>query len=541
MNLVQKPGSVTGMRWVQTISAGLFATFMAWPPAAARITAGQEQTSVEYRNAPAGVAYMGDETCRECHEPQYNDFKKTGMGRSLSIPGPGNWPEFTKSVTLLNKKLGRRYTVSVTGGKMYHTESGMGADGKQEYAEKHEVAFTVGSGDLGRSYLVAKGDALFVSPISYYTGSRGWDLSPGYESGQFLSFTRPVWNLCASCHAGLSRPVLGTRNRYQVPAFRFLSVGCERCHGPGELHVRERRENAPLGGAVDFSIVTLSHPEQLEMSRCSIQSNRRLGCITCHDPHVQLRGVEAAAHFRGKCLSCHTLESCSFSVKRRQSTMPPDNCIQCHMPKRAVSNLGHSALTDHRILRIPSQSPLMADAARESPDDLIYDTKPSPKPDAAPDLRTLALAYFEVSQLYPAFRRKGFALLEQAARELPDDAEVQAAYGMVLMLARPRALSEASQALQKAIDAGSRSVEVRTRLAKLRLRDGKLASAIQLYNEAIETDPYYTPAYLGLAYLYAVAEDRQEAIETLQRILKYDPGNETARTAMTDAKVDAKE
>src|SRR5207244_13262733 len=94
-------------------------------------------------------------------------------------------------------------------------------------------------------------------------------------------------------------------------------------------------------------------------------------------------------------------------------------------------NLGHSALTDHRILRIPSQSPLMADAARESPDDLIYHTKPSPKPDAAPDLRTLALAYFEVSQLYPAFRRKGFALLEQAARELPDDAEVQAAYGMV--------------------------------------------------------------------------------------------------------------
>ncbi len=339
-----KPGSITGMRWVQAISAGLFATFVAQPPVAARITAGQEQTSVGYRNAPAGVAYMGDETCRECHEPQYNDFKKTGMGRSLSIPGPGNWPEFTKSVTLLNKKLGRRYTVSVTGGKMYHTESGMRADGKQEYSEKHEVAFTVGSGDLGRSYLVAKGDALFVSPISYYKGIRGWGLSPGYESGQFLSFTRPVWNLCASCHAGLSRPILGTRNRYQVPAFRFLSVGCERCHGPGELHVRERRENRPLSGAVDFSIVNparlpphlrddvckqchllgdaqilrpgktyldfrpgtsldnvvsifsapvtakveviraLSHPEQLEMSRCSIQSNRRLGCITCHDP-----------------------------------------------------------------------------------------------------------------------------------------------------------------------------------------------------------------------------------------------------------------
>ena len=543
---------------------------------------------------------MGDEACRECHEPQYNDFKKTGMGRSLSIPGPGNWAEFAKRVTIVSKKLGRSYTVSVIGGKMYHTESKTGANGKPEYSEKHEVAFTVGSGDLGRSYLVAKGDALFVSPISYYTGIRGWDLSPGYDAGQFLSFTRPAWNLCVSCHAGQSRPILGTRNRYQVPPFRFLTVGCERCHGPGELHVRERRENAPLRGAIDFSIVNparlprqlrddvckqchllgdaqvlrsgktymdfrpgtpldnvvsifsapvtanvdhikaLSHPEQIEMSRCSINSNGQLGCITCHDPHVQLRGAEAVVYFRGKCLKCHTVESCSSPVARRQSTAPRDNCIQCHMPKRTVSNLSHSALTDHRILRIPTQSPLGTDTA-ESPGDLIYHTKPFRKPDTTPDLRTLALAYFEVSQLYPAFRQKGFALLEQAARELPDDAEVQAAYGLVLMLARPQALSEASQALQKAIDVGSRSVEVRTRLARLRLKDGNVASAIQLYNEAIQTDPYYTPAYLGLAYLYTVAKDRQASIEILQRILKYDPGNETARKAMTDAKVDAKE
>ena len=73
---------------------------------------------------------MGDETCRVCHEPQYNDFKKTAMGRSLSIPGPSNWAEFTKSVTLDSKKLGRIYTVTVSGGKMYHTESKTGADGK---------------------------------------------------------------------------------------------------------------------------------------------------------------------------------------------------------------------------------------------------------------------------------------------------------------------------------------------------------------------------------------------------------------------------
>jgi hypothetical protein len=75
-------------------------------------------TSGEYLNARPGVAYVGDEACQECHEPQYKDFKKTGMGRSLSIPSPGNWPEFTKRVTLSNKRLGLIFTVSVIDGKM---------------------------------------------------------------------------------------------------------------------------------------------------------------------------------------------------------------------------------------------------------------------------------------------------------------------------------------------------------------------------------------------------------------------------------------
>lgn len=589
------------MNKIRTIPVCLIALFFTWHPVASLGATPQEQTSGEYLNARAGVAYVGDEACRECHEPQYNEFKKTGMGRSLSIPGPGNWAEFTKRVTLLSKKLDRNYTVSVNGGKMYHTESKTDAKGKLEYSEKHVVAFTVGSGDLGRSYLVLKGDALFVSPISYYSGIRGWDLSPGYEAGQFRGFTRPAWNLCLSCHSGQPRPILGTRNRYQDPPFRFLAVGCERCHGAGELHVRERRENAPLRGPIDFSIVNparlpqqlrndvckqchllgdaqvlrpgknyldfrpetplenvvsifsapvtakpdliqaLSHPEQMEMSRCSIESNGRLGCITCHDPHFQLRGAEAAAYFRRKCLTCHTVESCRSPVARRASTSPPDNCIHCHMPKKVVSNIGHSALTDHRILRIPSQDPPMAAPARESSDDLIYHTKPSQKPDATPDLRTLALAYYEVSQLYPAFRQRGFALLQQAARELPDDAEVQAAYGLVLLLARPGSWAEASQALQKAIDSGSRSVEVRTRLARLRLRDGNVSAAMQLYNEALEADPYYTPAYFGLAYLYTVSHDRESTAETLEKILKYDPGNEEARRALADAKGNSEE
>src|SRR5206468_6794144 len=139
-----------------------------------------------------------------------------------------------------------------------------------------------------------------------------------------------------------------------------------------------------------------------------------------------------------------------------------------------------------------------------------------------PDLRTLALAYYEASQVYPTFRQKGFELLEQAAQELPNDTDVQAAYGLVLFLARPESPAEASQVLQKAIDRGSKSVEVRTRLAKLRFREGNVAAPLQLYTEAMESDPYYPPAYSGLADLSSPSFDVQPVAETLKKFLNYD-------------------
>ena len=58
---------------------------------------------------------------------------------------------------------------------------------------------------------------------------------------------------------------------------------------------------------------------------------------------------------------------------------------------------------------------------------------------------------------------------------------------------------------------------------------------MQLYNEVIESDPYYTPAYFGLADLYSASLDGQSAAETLKKILNYDPGNEEARRALANA------
>jgi hypothetical protein len=583
---------------------GLAAVFLIWAAThiahahqAAQGSPTQKTPLPQYLNAQPAVDYVDDEVCQNCHPSEYQTFKKTGMGRSASIPTPDDLRELATPVSIKRQKLNRSYSVYSRNGKMFHEESERDARGQLVFSETHEIAYTIGAGDVGKSYLVAKGDALFVSPISYYSLIRGWDLSPGYNEGTFRGFTRRVVDLCVDCHTGLPLLTPGTHNRFQQPPFRFLSVGCQRCHGPGALHVEERKQNAPLKGPVDFSIVNperlrpevrddvcaqchfsgdarvlqpgknyldfrpgtplgdvvdifsvplalkgtrflaLDQFEQLKMSRCWTSSKGRLGCITCHNPHVQLHGDQATDYFRERCLSCHASESCRAPKARRQATSPPDNCIFCHMPQRKMENISHSSLTDHRILRTPSETPAVLEGGYDAspPIDLIRATSSFGSREPQLDLRNLALAYSQVATHYPALGERGLASLEQAASALPNDVEVQSAYGLTLVVARPKDSQRAIQALQKAIDLGSKSPEVLTQLARLLLQKGEVTASIDLYKNSIQADPYYTPAYLALARVYMLLKDRKSALEILDRLLKLDPGDGAARQARLEA------
>jgi tetratricopeptide (TPR) repeat protein len=200
------------------------------------------------------------------------------------------------------------------------------------------------------------------------------------------------------------------------------------------------------------------------------------------------------------------------------------------MPKQQLQNISHASATDHRILRDPSVN--QADQVLPmSSEDLVYISRPLGFEDAKPDLRSLALAYPQVAGHYPVLRQKGLAALQQAAQGLPDDAEVQGTYGLILAVAQPGEAARAADALQRAIDLGSRSPEVRSKLADLRLQQGQVMPAIALYKESIQIEPFYRPAYLDLARAYLILKDLDNAYEILGRLLKIDPGNDAARQA----------
>jgi FimV-like protein len=574
------------------ICATLAASHRAPAQGAGHQVATEKPATGNYLNTQAGVEYVGDQVCGSCHNFEYKTFKQTAMGRSASVPSPEDLQSLAKPVTFSSETPNRTYTVYARNGKMYHEVSERDLNGQLVFSETQEIAYTVGAGEVGKSYLVAKGDAFFVSPISFYTRINGWDVSPGYDRSLFRDFARPAVELCVDCHTGQPRLVPDRPDHFQQPPFRFLSIGCERCHGPGAIHVQQRKADAPLKDATDYAIVNpetmpadvrddvcaqchflgdarvlrrgknyldfrpgtpldkvvaifsipakikanrflaLNQFEQLKLSRCAIVSKGRLGCITCHDPHVQLGGAEAAKDFRKRCLSCHTVESCRAPLAKRESTSPPDNCVMCHMPKEPIENMSHAAATDHRILRDPSEDVLARDELSLAPsDELVYDSRPLGFEDAKPDLRSLALAYPQVAGHYPELRQKGFAVLQQAAHEFPDDAEVQATYGLVLLVVRPGEGARAGEALQRAIELGYRSPEVRTKLANLRLQQGNVMAAIDLYKESIQTEPRYIPAYLDLARAYLTSGDFENARKILDGVLKIDPGNDGARQA----------
>lgn len=545
----------------------------------------------DYRNTKPGVEYVGDEVCSQCHRARYESFKRTGMGRSMSTPRVGDLGISSTPITLEIENSGRVYSIYVKNGKFFHSETQLDSHKKPLFTEMHEVAYSVGSGDHGRSYLIERGDFLFLSPVSFYTSKRKWDLTPGYESGLYRGFTRPSGSLCTSCHSGLSQPVPGTMNQYRQPAFPILAIGCERCHGPGAIHVAERRASKPVDTPSDRSIVNprnlsprlrddvcfqchlagdarvqrpgqsaldfrpgtplndvvavflvppklkvggfqaLGQPEQIQMSRCRKMDGTPLNCITCHDPHVQKSGVESATYFDRKCVQCHATESRPFVVAHRSDKSQPGSCIACHMAKVKATNIAHISFTDHRIPKIKDDPRSLAGPDPDPLTNLIWATRPADK--ATPDLRTLALAFAQLAPDYPGYGERGFPLLERAAREFPNDPDIQTTYGEVLLAISPDFRASAKQAFQRAIQSGSRSTAVRRRLAQLLMEEGN-SQALGLLREAIQLEPYNAGTFLQLARAYLRMGDRAEAARTLKQALSLDPGNPAARELLLE-------
>ena len=89
---------------------------------------------MQFRNAKSGVPYVGSKACAECHADIYQSYRKTDMGRAMSLPGEGkDFAGLAAPVKVDNPKTHRSYEVYRRGTDLYQSEYELDAEGKEVY------------------------------------------------------------------------------------------------------------------------------------------------------------------------------------------------------------------------------------------------------------------------------------------------------------------------------------------------------------------------------------------------------------------------
>lgn len=365
------------------------------------------------------VHYVGMQTCRTCHEGIYETFIQTGMGQSFgAATRQKSAADFSPEHALVyDKDLDYYYKPYWQNDSLYIMEYRV-TNGDTVHKRIQRVDYIVGSGQHTNSHIFSVNGYLYQAPITFYTQKHKWDLAPGFEKGGNSRFHRMIELECMSCHNGYPEFVSNSENKYLSLK---TGIDCERCHGPGSLHVQEkqaghivdtskgpdytivnpRRLSTELQNNVcqrchlqgitvlndgktffDFhpgmklsevmnvfmpeyvgaqdKMIMASHVERMKKSQCYIVSGK-MSCITCHNPHVSVK-FTPRSQFLNACQSCHNpakgQEGCSEKLAVR--ALKNDDCVVCHMPRNGSVDIPHVAVTDHYIRKRP-----MDDSAKE--------------------------------------------------------------------------------------------------------------------------------------------------------------------------------
>ena len=374
----------------------------------------------------ANAGYVDTAACRSCHDRIYDEYQKTTMGRAFYLPDPEKMVEdWSENNTYYHEPSQRHYQMTRRGDKFYVRRYQIDAQGRRVHQFEKQVTHVMGSGARARSYIHQTPNGRMVElPISWYSQENSWGMAPGYDKPNHAGFTRIITNRCMFCHNGypLSAMKADRPGWDHDPSFRGaipMGIDCQRCHGPGEQHIREAstptsidrvretitnparlnaerqldicmqchletpfrtpksirrfgrsfysyRPGEPLsdyivhfdyeeGTGHEDEFLIVSAAYRLRKSACFQQSSE-LTCTTCRDPHKSLPPAERAAHYRQVCLGCHEVES-HFQTA---------DCIECHMPARCTKDVVRVVMTDHLIQPSKPDRDLLAPLQEEA-------------------------------------------------------------------------------------------------------------------------------------------------------------------------------
>ncbi|HEU4754872.1 MAG TPA: multiheme c-type cytochrome [Armatimonadota bacterium] len=308
------------------------------------------------------VSFVGNQTCAPCHPNEFRGHAESQHARAMSrVEAATHGELFRQPSNVKDPTRGAVYRTGVEGGRCVLTAT---AEGRRAIAE---AEWGFGSGKHGITYLGRQNGLDVELRLSYYPGPKRWAFSPGQQlnskSGGLVMETglnkaAETVEGCFVCH---STAIAKEKDRL-LPETTIMGVGCESCHGPGKEHVAAMRRGdrtlhlqdlkslsgqqlsqqlcgqchrSPLGDDLNdpFNRGQLPRLQGLALAQslCFTNSNGKLSCITCHDPHDQK--PQSRGSYNSKCMSCHS----GTSVEQRACPIEPQgDCVSCHMPAQPV-------------------------------------------------------------------------------------------------------------------------------------------------------------------------------------------------------------
>ncbi len=433
------------------------------------------------------------------------------------------------------------------------------------------VSYIIGSGQHTNSHLISINGYVYQAPITFYTQKKKWDMAPGMEGGFSSRFSRVIEFECMNCHNGLPEVAVGSVNKYTKVQ---TGIDCERCHGPGSLHVARVSQNilVDTSNGIDYSIVNPRHlsidlqnelcmrchlqgvnvlnekasyfdfkpgdkisdhwniflpsfdgrndkflmasqADRLMQSRCFIES-KQLSCITCHNPHLSVKETPVA-QFNQPCISCHSAgkTECKETVAARK--LSDDNCSGCHIIKSGSVDIPHVSISDHKI-QIPGKDQFNGSGK-------FIGLKCLTNND--PLASTVAEGYLIY---YEAFNKESY-LLDSASIWLKKEKEIDAYYYKVQI--HYYALSmKYQQITELAVKIAMEEIDAWTayRIANAYNELNDKANALIYFQVSVDRQPYNLDYRYKLAVCQLELNKMQDAEKSVQFILKENPAYELA-------------
>jgi predicted CXXCH cytochrome family protein len=551
------------MRWNPLLQRFWLFSFLLILPflfSATRDTQAQSTQPVATKSEANPAPPTLGQDCGPCHAEIVRNYSKTSManasGTAIQALIPG---EFTHAPS------GVRYGIYEGNGKAWLE---FDRDTSDAVHGKRELSYFIGSGQRGRTYLFSEDGFVFESPVNWYAQSRTWDMTPAYKSATHIPLNLPAAVSCFHCHtSGFHPPAPGTENKYPEPLFSQHGIACERCHGNADAHAKgsgsvlnpskspparrdaicmqchlegsaaieqpgkhiyDFRPGEDLTEFVHYLVLStekqanpraVSQFEALAESTCKRKSGDALHCVTCHDPHSSPAPAERVNFYRAKCLQCHGER---FATKHNPKN--PD-CVWCHMPRISSSDVAHTQATDHRILRQPSVSTpqVTAEIAASRPKLEMFPAQAGP-----PTNRDLALGWLALAE-----SGRNLAEVEEenvllvAAKEFPHDAAVLSAYAYRELI--HKRTQHAKELYEEALRIDPLNLDAAVNLGVIEAQSGSTDHALALWRDTFHRAPWRSSIGMNLARLSCNLGNREEAEESLRRVLQFNPDFPEAR------------